>query len=199
MGPMQLRIKPRCCAQPAPASCSTGWAAEGTWYVSPPGRGVISVGKGHTGAKPSKHSPLLPASLGRVKKTSRESLERADGAHPQHRQTRTNVGSSQESCPPSSMHQPGLPQPQGTRCSSQHKGRFPCLNPQVSTIPEEKASRNLSHCATLAELSETTLSPKPYAAGLPSHPSPANSACNNPPASHNQKSDGRCKAVWGLQ
>lgn len=56
--------------------------------------GDISVGKGHTEAKPSKHSPLLPASLSRVRKTSGESLQRADGTYLQHRQTRINVGRS---------------------------------------------------------------------------------------------------------
>lgn len=114
--------------------------------------GDVSVGKGCTGAKPSKRSPLLSAPLSRVRKTSKESLQRADRAYLQHRQTRINIGRSQVSCPPSSVCQQGLPQPCRTRCSPQHKGRFPCLTPQTSAIPEEKASRNLSHCVTLAEL-----------------------------------------------
>lgn len=117
-------------------------------------RGDILVRKGHKGVKPFKHSPLLSASVSRVRKSLRESLQKANKIHLQHREMRINTGRSQVSCTPSSMSQQGLPQPCRTCCSPQHKGRFPCLTPQTSTLPEENASRNLSHCATLAESSD---------------------------------------------
>lgn len=137
----------QCCAQPAPARC---WGGEGLGKCPHQEGGDISVGEGHTGAKHSKDTPLLPASLSRVRKNSRERLQRADGTYLQHRQAQINVRSGM-SCSPSSMCPQG---PCRTRCSPQHEGTFPCLTPQTSTIPEEKASRNFSHCATPAELSD---------------------------------------------
>lgn len=117
-------------------------------------RGDVFVRKRHKGVKASKNSPLLSASVSRVRKSLRESLQKVDRIYLQHRQMRINTRRSQVSCSPSSKSQQGLPQPCRTCCSPQHKGRFPCLTPQTSTILEENASRNLSHCATLAEFSD---------------------------------------------
>lgn len=117
-------------------------------------RGDVLVSKGHKGINPSKHSPLLSASASRVRKSLRESLQKANKIYLQHRHMRINTGRSQGSCSPSSMSQQGLSQPCRTCCGPQHKGRFPRLTPQTSTVSEENAPRNLSHCATLAESSD---------------------------------------------
>lgn len=70
---------PQCCAQPVPESCSTAPGRRGDVVKCPlQERGDIFVRKGHKGVKPSKHSPLLSASVSRVRKALRESLQKAD-------------------------------------------------------------------------------------------------------------------------
>lgn len=51
----------------------------------------ILVSKGHKGVKPSKHSPSLSASVSRVRKSLRESLQKANKIYLQHRQMRINT------------------------------------------------------------------------------------------------------------
>lgn len=91
-------------------------------------RGDILVRKGHKGVKPFKHSPLLSASVSRVRQSLRESLQKANEIYLQHREMRINTGGRQVSCSPSSMSQQGLSQPCRTCCRSPTQKEIPMFN-----------------------------------------------------------------------